>query len=326
MTCGLGPYNFEFMTSVVREIVTNYKVDGIFANRWSGSGMCFCKHCAESFRRFSGFELPRAGSPAEVRNKHIVWRDEKLFELWDLWDAEIGKIRPDAVFIPNTGGGAMSEIDMHRTGQKAATLFADRQGRSGATPVWACGKNGKEYRAGLGNKPIAGLFSVGLEAPYRWKDSTQSAPELKIWAAEGIAQGLRPWLIKFNARPTDDRWMKPMEEIFEWHFRNDRYMRNTANLARPGWFSPSRQRDSTAAQRRGSVSRTRSSARTRRCLRRGSRSTWCTTTRLDEEPLKRFDTLILPNIAALSEQQCGQIRRLSSAWRTGGDSRDFAFR
>ena len=308
VTCGLGPYNFEFMTSVVREVVTNYKVDGIFANRWSGSGMCFCKHCAESFRRFSGFELPRAGSPSEVRNKHIVWRDEKLFELWDLWDAEIGKIRPDAVFIPNTGGGALSEIDMHRTGQKAATLFADRQGRSGSTPVWACGKNGKEYRAGLGDKPIAGLFSVGLEAPYRWKDSTQSAPELKIWAAEGIAQGLRPWLIKFNARPTDDRWMKPMEEIFDWHFRNDRYMRNTSNLARTGLvFSQQTARFYGGATARQRVEDAILGAY-QALLEARIPFDMVHDHRLDEASLARFDTLVLPNIAALSDQQCGLIR------------------
>jgi len=39
VTCGLGPYNFEFMTEVKKEIMTRYRVDGIFINRWEGSGM-----------------------------------------------------------------------------------------------------------------------------------------------------------------------------------------------------------------------------------------------------------------------------------------------
>ena len=47
VTCALGPYNFEFMTEVTREIVTRYQVDGIFSNRWAGSGMCYCEHCRE---------------------------------------------------------------------------------------------------------------------------------------------------------------------------------------------------------------------------------------------------------------------------------------
>ena len=35
VTCALGPYNFEFMTAVHREIVTRYPVDGVFGNRWA---------------------------------------------------------------------------------------------------------------------------------------------------------------------------------------------------------------------------------------------------------------------------------------------------
>ena len=44
----------------------------------------------------------------------------------------------------------------------------------------------------MGRKPIVGIFSVGLEEPYRWKDSVQSAAEIRLWAADGVANGLRP--------------------------------------------------------------------------------------------------------------------------------------
>ena len=55
VTCALGPYNFEFMDRVQREIVTRYKVDGIFANRWAGSGDCFCAHCQRNFKTATGW-------------------------------------------------------------------------------------------------------------------------------------------------------------------------------------------------------------------------------------------------------------------------------
>ncbi|MDQ1469248.1 MAG: hypothetical protein QOJ99_728 [Bryobacterales bacterium] len=45
ITCALGPCNFEFMTEVTKEIVSMYKVDGIFSNGCSGSGPCYCEHC-----------------------------------------------------------------------------------------------------------------------------------------------------------------------------------------------------------------------------------------------------------------------------------------
>jgi len=55
VTCALGPYNFEFMDRVHREIVTRYKVDGIFSNRWTPQGGdCFCVHCQENFRAATG--------------------------------------------------------------------------------------------------------------------------------------------------------------------------------------------------------------------------------------------------------------------------------
>ena len=95
VTCALGPYNFEFMTDVTREIMSNYKLDGIFSNRWAGSGMCYCEHCAKNFRASTGMDLPRTTDPKDpARRQYIVWHQERLFDLWRLWDAEVKKINP----------------------------------------------------------------------------------------------------------------------------------------------------------------------------------------------------------------------------------------
>ncbi len=56
VTCALGPYNFEFMTEVTREIMTMYQPEGIFSNRWAGSGMCYCEQLPARILR------PRPGS------------------------------------------------------------------------------------------------------------------------------------------------------------------------------------------------------------------------------------------------------------------------
>ena len=123
---------------------------------------------------------------------------------------------------------------MKTVGEMAETLFADRQGRSGFMPPWASGKDAKEYRATLGRKPIVGIFSVGLEGPYRWKDSVQSAAEIEIWVAEAIANGLRPWYTKFAGTVYDKRWLKTVNDIYNWHYRWVRYLRNEKPLARVG--------------------------------------------------------------------------------------------
>ncbi|MGA1997902.1 MAG: hypothetical protein ABSH45_19205, partial [Bryobacteraceae bacterium] len=99
VTCALGPYNFEFMTSVIEEIMTLYKVDGVFANRWSGSGMCYCQHCQRNFKEFSGLDLPRdargtPAAPSEARIQYAAWHKRRLTDLYLLWDGEIRKRKP----------------------------------------------------------------------------------------------------------------------------------------------------------------------------------------------------------------------------------------
>ena len=84
----------------------------------------------------------------------------------------------------------------------------------------------------MGRRPIGGIFSVGLEEPYRWKDSVQSEPEIRLWVAEGTANGMRPWVTKFSGVLYDRRWLPMVERIYDWHFRHERYLRNEAPLAR----------------------------------------------------------------------------------------------
>ena len=309
VTCGLGPYNFEFMRDVVREIAERYDIDGIFSNRWSGSGMCWCDHCRRNFRAFAGRDLPRSADRSDPA--WPVWREffnERLFELWDVLDSAIRSVRPDAAFIPNTGGGANAEIDMKRAGARAPFLVADRQARYGVLPAWANGKNAKEYRAALGSKPVAGIISVGLEAPYRWKDSVQQPAEIQLWAADGIAHGMRPWVTKFNAKPLDMRWFGPVEELFAWHAANAAYFRNEANLARVGLVY-SQQTARLAAPEaedfiRGACHALVEARMPFEMVHDGL---------LDAGQLRPFRALVLPNIAVLSDEQCAQLRAFAEA-------------
>jgi hypothetical protein len=310
VTCGLGPYNFEFMTQVHEEIMTRYKPDGIFSNRWSGSGMCYCVHCQRNFKAAYGMELPRTNDPQNPqRRNYILWRQERLFELWRLWDSEIRKINPEARFIPNTGGGAFSELDMKAVGELADTLFADRQARRGLMPPWANGKNGKEYRAGLGRKPIVGIFSVGLEEPYRWKDSVQSEAEIRIWVADGIANGLRPWFTKFAGTLLDRRWLNVVEDIYGWSYRSERYLRNEEPLARVAMVYSQQ----TATFYGGEHARSKVEDHALgfyHALIEGRIPFEMVHDRLlNPAHIDRFKVLILPNIAALSDEQCNQLRQ-----------------
>jgi hypothetical protein len=98
------------MLEVHREITSFYRIDGIFSNRWEGSGMCYCEHCRSNFHAATGLELPRTADPqGPSRRAYIEWRQQRLFTLWRLWDSEIRKINPAACFIPTAGGGVRKD-------------------------------------------------------------------------------------------------------------------------------------------------------------------------------------------------------------------------
>jgi hypothetical protein len=309
-TCALGPYNFEFMTEVTKEIVSLYKVDGVFSNRWAGSGMCYCEHCRENFRTATGLDLPRTNNPQDpARRAYILWRQQRLFDLWRLWDGEIRKINPAARFIPNSGGGALGDLDMKIIGEEAAILFADRQARSGLTAAWANGKNGKEYRSTMGRKPIGGIFSVGVEEPYRWKDSVQNGPEIRLWALDGIANGLRPWFTKFGGTLNDHRWLPVVEELYAWLYRNERYLRNEQPLARVGMvYSQQTARFYGGPQARQKVE-DHTLGYYQALIEARIPFEMVHDGLLDEAHTAQFAVLVFPNIAALSTAQCEQIRQ-----------------
>jgi hypothetical protein len=328
VTCALGPYNFDFMTQVHKEIMQMYHPEGIFSNRWNGSGTCYCEHCVKNFKEFSGgMEIPRSGGgrpggpggpgqpqamtpeAAEAANKYREWNIARLKELWFLWDAEIRKIKPTARFIPN------GFPDRKIIGQYSDVFFVDRQGRSGAIPPWNSGRGAKELRAGgMAMKPLIHIFSVGLEDAPRWKDSVNTDAELKIWAAGGVANGMLPCFVKFNATPIDKRWFKTMEKVYEGHFRSERYLRNIAPMARVAVVlsEPAGGRPAGGAKPWQQDSGFHLQGMYHSLIEGHIPFEMINADVLDAEHLKPFKLLILPNLAKLSNTQCDQIRQFVS--------------
>ena len=309
VTCALGPYNFEFMTAVTREIVSTYRVDGVFSNRWEGSGMCYCEHCRANFHAAFHMDLPRTADPRDARRRnYIVWREQRLFELWRLWDAEIRRINPQARYIANSGGGATSGLDMKTVGELTPTLFADRQGRSGLMPPWANGKNAKEYRATLGRKPIGGIFHMGIVGPYRWPDSVQSAAETRIWVLDGIANGLRPWFNKVSGTVRDHRGLRVVEDLYRWHHGAERYLRDREPAARVAMVYSQQTAAFYGAPQAQRKVEDHALGMYQALVEARIPFEMAHDRLLDPDHTGRFKLLLLPNIAALSGAQCEQLR------------------
>ncbi|NQU86569.1 MAG: beta-galactosidase trimerization domain-containing protein [Mariniphaga sp.] len=303
VTCALGPYNFEFMTQVHKEIMERYQPDGIFSNRWAGHGICYCEHCKRNFRLYSGMELPLGRNRSDPTYiKYTDWSTNRLKELWLLWDNVIRQQKATSRFIPN------GFPDKVITGQLSDIVFTDHQARNGVTMPWANGKGAKELRASIGMKPLGGIFSVGVEESYRWKDSVQSEEEIRIWVAEGTANGMRPWFTKFSGVLYDKRWLDVVDKIYQEHYRNEPYLRNTAPLARVGMVF-SEQSGNYGREKWQQKSGDHELGMYHALIEARIPFEMVNDRLLEPEHLKPFKLLVLPNIATLSDKQCEQFRK-----------------
>lgn len=316
LTCAYGPYNFEFMPKVIEEIARRYPVDGFFGNRWNGSGTCYCQSCRTQYQAASGQDIPLDPDPSKpAGRRYAAWVETRLFALIDRWNTAARKYRPTASFIPGSDRRGLIELDGPDMGKRLPIAFCDRQARSVESSIWApgpeawgAGRYTRELRAFMQEKPVGHIISVGVEESYRWKDSVQAAPEIRIWAAGAIAQGARPWITKFNGKPFDKRWMDVVRDIYQWHHANDRYLRNTHNLARVGLVLSTRtapvlggwkQRHDLDGHLRGFYQALLESRTPFDLIDDGF---------LDAASLSRFRTLVFANAAVLSDAQCQQIR------------------
>lgn len=304
VTCALGPYNFEFMNDVHREIMEMYEIDGIFSNRWAGHGICYCQHCQKNFRDYSGMDLPVTNERLDpVYQKWSAWRINRLQELWQVWDETIRNVKNTSRFIPN---GFPDKIV---TGAQSDIFFTDHQARSGMIPPWSNGKRAKELRATMGMKPLGGIFSVGIEEQYRWKDSVQNEAEIRIWASEGTANNMRPWFVKFSGVIYDKRWLNTIEQIYDWHYKNEKYLRNIRSLARTGLvYSEQTERNYGGKDWQKHIE-WNELGMYQALIEARIPFDMVNDRLLEEEHIEGYKLLVLPNIAALSDEQCEQITR-----------------
>ena len=96
-TCINSEYQKEKSLEIIDEILNRYPVDGVFFNMFgfvtrdysnNYHGICRCKNCIESFRHYSGFDLPESEDPNDpIYNKYEEFKeyviDVRLKSIYD---------------------------------------------------------------------------------------------------------------------------------------------------------------------------------------------------------------------------------------------------
>ena len=144
----------------------------------------------------------------------------------------------------------------------------------------------------------------------------QSEPEIRLWVAEGTANGMRPWVTKFSGVLYDRRWLPMVERIYDWHYRHERYLRNETPLARVALLLLGADGDVPCRRRRRAIAHGDHVLGMYHALVEARvpfelvHEAFLTPDRLDA-----FKLLILADAAALSDAQCARHPRLRQARR-----------
>lgn len=227
-TCHFTTYYSEFLPAVIKEVIANYNVDGMYTNGWPGtsSRRCYCEVCK------------KIGDPDSQAYKDAYLK--RVIELWDLYTDILIKHRPDMIFSGNLGGGFHGgDLDLTQLTANAAWFIADNQGRAGVgAPAWDASQQVRIAKAIMGNRPVpnsTGGYQITGSGTYR--NVTGSPIEIRQRLAQTVATGGVLYYHMLGVQQgfvEDRRWQKVGSEFLSWQAANDKHFyhkRSITNVA-----------------------------------------------------------------------------------------------
>jgi hypothetical protein len=223
-TCMFTTYMTEHMSALFREVNSRYEVDGLFTNAWPDLGRlqeCYCEVCKG---------LPPYGS-VEYWEKYT----ERVVSLWKMWDAIAKEKGPENLFFANMGGAIESGPNMMALKGIAQWYNCDNQGRGGEhEPIWGCTLQGRVCDAIQEGHTATNVTASYCTGKPRWRNLHKSTEEAQMWMNETVASGMVPWYHFIGGEEglgADRRWHEPGLEYFTWLAKHDDHLTNKDTVA-----------------------------------------------------------------------------------------------
>ncbi|HEY3836586.1 MAG TPA: alpha-amylase family protein [Bryobacteraceae bacterium] len=307
-TCMFTSYMTDYMPAIMREINSLYDVDGMFTNAWPPLGsmpVCHCEQCRK---------LPKAGT-IEYWDKF----NQRIVELWKLYDSIAKEKRPGNFYFANLGGGIRSTANLVELGELCEWFQCDNQGRGGEdTPIWGCSLQGRVCNAVQKGKLSTNVTAAWSTGRPRWRNVYKSEAEERMWFNETLASGMAPYHHIIGGEGglgEDRRWLPPAREYFNWMAKHDVHFKNKRSIANIGVVMG--QRTHLFYQPpRGSLMPQYMDGMYYALLEGRFLFDLVHEDKLAMPEIQQYAALILPNTALLSDAQCQQLR----AYVDGGGS------
>ncbi|MBM7783710.1 alpha-amylase family protein [Tenggerimyces flavus] len=239
VACVNSPYYDEYLLEILREIVERSHPDGFADNSWTGLGaaqICYCANCASSFG-----DLPRAVDYDDPTYRAwLRWNEQRRTEVWrqnNVVTTEAGG--PHCLWVGMISGdqAAMAGrfVNVREIAKQARIFFVDHQRRND--------RDGFAHNADVGAR-LHGLVGWDVLLPESmamysgghgyFRATSMPVAEVVTWAASGFAGGIQPWWHHISAFHEDRRQYATAEPIFRWHEKNERYLVDRTPLAQVG--------------------------------------------------------------------------------------------
>jgi hypothetical protein len=346
LTCVNSPYYDDYLPGVLREIVERSHPEGFTDNSWAGLGrnnICYCDNCERKFRAKSGQPIPRrANWDDTVYRQWIQWNYQCRTELWEFNNRVTqGAGGPDCIWSGMNSGSVSAEAgsfrDLREIARRANILMLDHQARNDATGFQQNGDTGKRVHGLLGwDKLAPESMAMYQNGRTNFRYAAKPAAEARMWMIAGIAGGIAPWWHHVGAYQEDRRAYATAGPVMNWHKTNEAYLTGRRPVASVGLVWSQRNCDFYGRDNAADLVDAPYDGFLQALVR--ARIPYLPVHADDlERDAAGLAALILPNIGALSDQQCDAIRRFvarggslvstgeSSLYNEWGDARrDFA--
>jgi hypothetical protein len=329
--CVNSPWR-EWVFQVLRDLCA-YSIDGIF---FDGPiffpETCYCRWCQEKFKSAYSTSLP-----SKKERKGKPFRTLLEFQAGSLRDflrdsrQVIKSINPQIAFYMNGGvrGGNWATARLNRLlveeqdilGSEGGFIYGDLL----RVPIWKPGVTAKLLETQAPNKPRV-IFAAAAHKP--WTFSLLPAPELRLLYADSIANGANVWLgiTPFELAQPE---MKAVTDMNQFVAKNSAYLQQTRSEATTAlvWSdttanfyagADAQMIDIDRVPQRSEVGNLDAefSGLAEALLRSQTPFDVIDDVSLDQEDLKRYAAIFLPNVACMSEKS---VSHLKEYVRNGGN-------
>jgi|KBSMisStaDraftv2_1062788.scaffolds.fasta_scaffold06770_3 hypothetical protein len=321
VTCPNAGYYGERMAEVVREMLTRYDVDGIWNNQgkfaaWDTDG-CFCETCRDLFRADSGHELPLDEDWNDpIWLKFNEWRYRRIAAWVGHMHEVIHRAKPQAIFIAAVQ--LMEALETIRPGGWDIDYWLAHQD----VPTFECQRrNTAPWWPGLQAKYLASVapdrqrwMTVSYFYPW-WRLYATPEAENRAWIAQQFANGVNSWL-HINGGYSelfDRRVLGPMKEVFARLQRWEPYFDEAQSGAQVALVYSRHTQDNYAGDEPHAL------------YLDAVRGYYCALLEahipfdvisdkfIDDERLRRYRVLVLPNMACIADASAQAIERFTMA-------------